>query len=370
MLTLLVFLRVLEYYNGILFLTTNRAGALDEAFKSRVQVSIYYPPLSETQTREIWQMNLDRLKTIEEQRCKSTHELPLEIFDNEIMEFAMNHYHHHSQTSRWNGRQIRNSFQIASSLAYYESRKRYARLLEEDHETVRSRPILGADHFRTIAKLTSVFDEYMLEALGQDHAQIAYEDGARADHFKGPEPDEPVAGSLYGHQYQDQRGRNRSFENTRRFGNSGGNADYLERGHPDRSMAGSPPEAFPFPQGPSEPYPYRRQGSGSAYFGRGEYDHAPQRPSMQGQHYSHASQHDRDRDRDRERHRERDRERDRDRDIDRDRDYEPPSEGPRRYVYGNASQSQLDLPSASSGRASSFRPEYGAPRKSVYEDDK
>jgi hypothetical protein len=39
---LIVFLRVLEYYSGILFLTTNRVGIMDEAFKSRIHVSLYY----------------------------------------------------------------------------------------------------------------------------------------------------------------------------------------------------------------------------------------------------------------------------------------------------------------------------------------
>jgi SpoVK/Ycf46/Vps4 family AAA+-type ATPase len=34
------FLRAMEYYQGILFLTTNRVGTFDEAFISRVHVSI------------------------------------------------------------------------------------------------------------------------------------------------------------------------------------------------------------------------------------------------------------------------------------------------------------------------------------------
>ena len=42
-----VFLRVLEYYEGILILTSNRIGTFDEAFKSRVQLAIHYPLLSE-----------------------------------------------------------------------------------------------------------------------------------------------------------------------------------------------------------------------------------------------------------------------------------------------------------------------------------
>lgn len=42
-----VFLRMLEYYKGLLFLTTNRVGAFDEAFKSRVHISLFckYLPL-------------------------------------------------------------------------------------------------------------------------------------------------------------------------------------------------------------------------------------------------------------------------------------------------------------------------------------
>lgn len=36
-----VFLRMLEYYKGILFLTTNRIGTFDEAFKSRIHISLF-----------------------------------------------------------------------------------------------------------------------------------------------------------------------------------------------------------------------------------------------------------------------------------------------------------------------------------------
>ena len=43
------FLRVVEYFEGILILTTNRVGTCDEAFKSRIQLALHYPPLSEEQ---------------------------------------------------------------------------------------------------------------------------------------------------------------------------------------------------------------------------------------------------------------------------------------------------------------------------------
>ncbi|KAF5717230.1 P-loop containing protein [Fusarium mundagurra] len=42
-----VFLRMLEYYHGILFLTTNRISSFDRAFVSRIHLAIHYPPLSQ-----------------------------------------------------------------------------------------------------------------------------------------------------------------------------------------------------------------------------------------------------------------------------------------------------------------------------------
>lgn len=49
-----VFLRVLEYYSGILFLTTNRVTTFDDAFKSRIHIPIRYTDLSVDSRAEIW----------------------------------------------------------------------------------------------------------------------------------------------------------------------------------------------------------------------------------------------------------------------------------------------------------------------------
>ncbi|KAK3325261.1 AAA family ATPase [Apodospora peruviana] len=49
-----VLLRVLEYYDGILILTSNRVGTFDEAFKSRVQLALHYPAIDEADRMEIW----------------------------------------------------------------------------------------------------------------------------------------------------------------------------------------------------------------------------------------------------------------------------------------------------------------------------
>jgi len=55
-----VFLRVLEYFNGLLFLTTNRVDDIDEAIVSRCIALIkYYPPDSEAR-QKIWQVMINQ----------------------------------------------------------------------------------------------------------------------------------------------------------------------------------------------------------------------------------------------------------------------------------------------------------------------
>ena len=57
-----VFLRVLEYFNGLLFLTTNRVDDIDEAIISRCIAMIkFYPPQSDAR-RKIWQVMVDQFE--------------------------------------------------------------------------------------------------------------------------------------------------------------------------------------------------------------------------------------------------------------------------------------------------------------------
>ncbi|KAI1384743.1 putative AAA family ATPase [Hypoxylon trugodes] len=50
-----IFLRLLEYYRGMLFMTTNRVEAVDPAFQSRVHLTIRYPHLDGPARRQIWE---------------------------------------------------------------------------------------------------------------------------------------------------------------------------------------------------------------------------------------------------------------------------------------------------------------------------
>lgn len=55
-----IFLRVLEYYEGIMFLTTNRVNIIDPAFQSRIHISLEYAELDGKARRAIWKTFLDQ----------------------------------------------------------------------------------------------------------------------------------------------------------------------------------------------------------------------------------------------------------------------------------------------------------------------
>jgi hypothetical protein len=59
-----VFLRHLEYFQGIMFLTTNRVTTFDDAFQSRIHFSMKFGDLS-TQAKKIWNNFLKQIPPTE-----------------------------------------------------------------------------------------------------------------------------------------------------------------------------------------------------------------------------------------------------------------------------------------------------------------
>ncbi|KAF0536900.1 P-loop containing nucleoside triphosphate hydrolase protein [Gigaspora margarita] len=55
-----IFLRLLEYHQGILFLTTNRVESFDKAFYSRISIILKYNELDESARNQVWRTFLDR----------------------------------------------------------------------------------------------------------------------------------------------------------------------------------------------------------------------------------------------------------------------------------------------------------------------
>jgi len=58
-----VFLRTLEYYQGMMFLTTNRVEQIDEAIASRIHFKLKYNKLNLEQRTSIWQHFLGQALT-------------------------------------------------------------------------------------------------------------------------------------------------------------------------------------------------------------------------------------------------------------------------------------------------------------------
>ena len=158
-----VFLRTLEYYAGILFLTTNRVATFDDAFKSRIHMSLYYPALSSSSTKQVWQMNIKRtLENVE----------TVKMDEDEIVQFGMTHYKKAKKTNsgKWNGRQIRNAFQTAIALAEWEVKQGKV-----------GQARLTKAHFQKVAEASRAFDEYLNDVFTMDEEARASTDRIRAD---------------------------------------------------------------------------------------------------------------------------------------------------------------------------------------------
>lgn len=99
-----VFLRSLEYYAGILFLTTNRVGSIDPAFKSRIQLSLYYPRINLDTTVKLYEVFLKRAR--DEQKRIGVAQF--KIKEKGILKFAASHYKRLQREgyNTWNGRSV------------------------------------------------------------------------------------------------------------------------------------------------------------------------------------------------------------------------------------------------------------------------
>lgn len=91
------FLRAMEYYQGILFLTTNRVGSFDEAFISRINLTIYYPPFSDKARTEVWESFFQKLEREREGEIRVHNNTRAYVEESKEL-----------KELRWNGREIRN----------------------------------------------------------------------------------------------------------------------------------------------------------------------------------------------------------------------------------------------------------------------
>jgi len=98
-----VFLRLLEYYQGILILTTNRIHSFDPAFTSRIHFCIHFPKLTPDARRQVWQTFLLKVPGINADNALLT---PGTLWRLAVQDF--------------NGRQIKNVVRAAYAMAKSE----------------------------------------------------------------------------------------------------------------------------------------------------------------------------------------------------------------------------------------------------------
>ncbi|KAG9073896.1 hypothetical protein FS749_014588 [Ceratobasidium sp. UAMH 11750] len=96
-----VFLRVLEYHNGVLILTTNRVDTFDKAFRSRIGVALKYPDLDQNARKILWTKFFTLAGIITTENAT--------VWDNDIERLSLR---------VMNGRDIKNAVRGAQALAY------------------------------------------------------------------------------------------------------------------------------------------------------------------------------------------------------------------------------------------------------------
>ncbi|KAJ5414772.1 hypothetical protein N7509_001399 [Penicillium cosmopolitanum] len=135
-----IFLRLLEYFQGILFLTTNRVETFDDAFQSRIHVALRYGDLTSKAKRSIWKMFLERVRAIEGVKVAT--------FTEENYDMLSRH--------TLNGRQIKNSVRTAQALAVNESSP------------------LSMDHIKRVLEVAETFDQDLRGGTGYLDAMRSY----------------------------------------------------------------------------------------------------------------------------------------------------------------------------------------------------
>jgi hypothetical protein len=129
----IVLLRVLEYYQGIMILTTNRITSLDIAVQSRIHLAIRYDDLSKAYKREIFNMFLEQLE-------------PDSIRDRKEITDWIEEY---GCEAKLNGRQIRNVVSSALALARSTAKQSGG----DDRLTVK--------HLKRVVYITKEFQEQL-----------------------------------------------------------------------------------------------------------------------------------------------------------------------------------------------------------------
>lgn len=129
-----VFLRELEYFSGIVFLTTNRVGIFDPAMKSRIHLALEYSPPDIEIRRQVWMKLLGRVPQ---------EDMGIADIDDAVENILM---------EKLNGREISNTLNTARTIARF---KKQNLQLEHIESVLQVRREFDKSVQRAARKLTS-----------------------------------------------------------------------------------------------------------------------------------------------------------------------------------------------------------------------
>ncbi|KAL6716593.1 hypothetical protein ACLMJK_006160 [Lecanora helva] len=156
-----VFLRTMEYYSGILFLTSNRVGQIDTAFASRILLVLGYELLPGELRQRLWEMFF-AMYTKNDKNIKFARDAQKWVQSDEVTEMDLN------------GRAIRNAIQGAILLAR-EEKKQSEALPDDNPEELR----IEMDHFKEILTHHRDFKKYTTEIHDMPEGERAWRLGNR-----------------------------------------------------------------------------------------------------------------------------------------------------------------------------------------------
>lgn len=135
-----IFLRLLEYFQGILFLTTNRVEVFDDAFISRIHLSLRYGDLSTKAKRAVWVTFINKVREMDGMQIQDIADKDLDDLSRRAL----------------NGRQIKNIVRAAQALAIHED------------------TALGMNHIKEVLAVAQTFERDLKGGTGYEDAMRGY----------------------------------------------------------------------------------------------------------------------------------------------------------------------------------------------------
>ncbi|KAI0513289.1 hypothetical protein F5B22DRAFT_611975 [Xylaria bambusicola] len=158
------FLRALEYYRGVLFLTTNRVQAFDSAFLSRIHVALHYKNLRDEDRERIWLNTFERLH----RESNGTVRISTAARNELLGSTDGNDMSNRIRALKWNGREIRNAMQMMLAMAESEAREEGIKVVTVSQKHVSAVVNLSGDFRAYLKKTTPVEGILDVEVEGDD----------------------------------------------------------------------------------------------------------------------------------------------------------------------------------------------------------